>query len=59
MIVKCEFVNNKYINSENMFVWNLLLLFINVLEFIFKLEVYLFLDVKNDMCFFLDSFVLK
>lgn len=50
-IVKREFGDNKYGNSENTHSWNLLPLSSNVLEFILKLEVHLFPDVKNDMCF--------
>lgn len=58
-IVKRELANNKYVNSENTYAWNLLPLSTNVLEFILKLEVHLFPDVKNDTCFLLDSLVLK
>ena len=50
-IVKREFGDNKYGNSENTHSWNLLPLSSNVLEFILKLEVHLFPDVKNDTCF--------
>ena len=58
-IVKREFGDNKYGNSENTHSWNLLPLSSNVLEFILKLEVHLFPDVKNDTCFLWDSLVLK
>ena len=50
-IRKRDFGDTKYDNSENTHSWNLLPLSSNVLEFILKLGVHLFLDVKNDTCF--------
>lgn len=58
-IVQREFGESKYEDSENTYSWNLLPLPSNVLEFILKLEVHLFPDVKNDTCFLWDSLVLK